>query len=338
VAEIGKATQRASELTTSLLAFSRKLESRLRPVDLGRLIRETQGLLERSIPKMIRIDFHLEKGLTAIQADPAQVEQVLINLVVNARDAMPDGGHLTIETDMAPEGEALPPVSGDAASGPFVRLRVTDTGQGMDQRTLDHIYEPFFTTKATGQGTGLGLSIVYGIMKSHGGLIHCASQPQRGTRFTLLFPSTDQPVEDTAAPVDHAVPGGRETILLVDDEPALRELGQELLQDHGYRVFLAPSGELALQMVEANPYRYDLVLLDVIMPGMGGERCLEELLKRVPELKVILVSGFSASGSAREFMERGAKGFVFKPYRLAQLLRAIRAALDGEGEGGGPAA
>jgi two-component system cell cycle sensor histidine kinase/response regulator CckA len=316
--EICRAVERGGELSRRLLTFSRSVESRTLPVDMNLQVRQAYELLKRVIPKMINIELQLAPGLKIINADPIQIEQILMNLGVNARDAMPDSGTLVLRTEnVTLEGR-----------GDHVLLSVTDTGWGMDKGTLEHIYEPFFTTKEIGAGTGLGLAMVYGILKNHGGYIKCESKPGKGTTFRLYFPVIEEKTKGET--VDEAInaEGGTETILLVDDEISIRDIGEESLVRFGYTVMTAEDGESGLGLFREHRDRIDLVVLDLIMPGMGGRRCLMEMLAIDPEVKVIIASGYSSKGSREEAIEAGAAEFIDKPYDIVQMLEAVRKALD----------
>jgi len=330
--QIEKAAHRASELTQQLLAFSRKVESNLRPVDLNQELEQVRNLLERTIPKMIAIELHLEDHLNVIRADPAQLEQVIMNFGVNARDAMPDSGKLVFETENVTLDEEYCKAHLGARPGRYVLLSISDTGQGMDKETLEHIFEPFFTTKGVGSGTGLGLAMVYGIIKSHGGYIMCYSEPGEGTTFKIYLPVMEgDPVRnETETNRNAAVPeGGSETILLVDDEEILRDIGKDILEKFGYTVLLAADGESALELYRENPEDISLVILDIVMPGMGGKKCLEEILKMNPQAKVVMASGYSINGRVKEVLDGGARAFIKKPYELKQMLAEVRKVLDG---------
>jgi len=325
--QILRAAQRGGELTRQLLTFSRKMESSLCPVNVNRIIEDMRGLLERTIPKMIKVVMHLNPNLHQVNGDGVQLEQVLMNLAVNARDAMPDGGILTISTEEKEfpghEGKVLP----EMAPGPYVVLRVADTGTGMDQETLERIFNPFFTTKEVGRGTGLGLAMVYGIVKNHQGHIVCESEPGGGTSFVIYLPAIDLlPDQATVAPVTE-LPRGVETILLVDDEPYIREIGQKILTQFGYTVICAESGEMALRLVKEQREQIQLVILDIIMPGMGGEQCLKKLSADFPSLKVIIASGYSDTTTQEHIVQEGLT-FINKPYKVGKMLQVVREVLD----------
>ena len=327
---IEKSAQRAGDLTKQLLIFGRKVESKLNPVDLNQEVVHVSNLLERTIPKMIDQELHLAEDLKVINADPGQLEQIVMNLGVNARDAMPDGGRLIIETENVTLDEEYCRAHLGAGSGEYVLLSVSDIGHGMDREILEHIFEPFYTTKETGKGTGLGLAMVYGIVKSHGGYIMCYSEPGQGATFKIYFPvvqaeSIKQRLEQKEA---EEIAGGTERVLLVDDEGAILDTGKDILERFGYTAITAESGERAVEIFESEKEHIDLIILDVGMPGMGGHKCLKELLKIDPKTKIVISSGYSVIGKVRETLESGAAGFIGKPYRLADMLKQVREVLD----------
>jgi len=326
---IERSSQRASDLTRRLLIFGRKVESKLKPVDLNHEVVQVSRMLERTIPKMINIEQCLVENLKITNADPVQIEQIMMNMGVNARDAMPDGGKLIFKTENVILDEAYCKSHMGSNPGEYVLLSVSDTGQGIDDEIIEHIFEPFFTTKETGKGTGLGLAMVYGIVKNHGGYITCESEQGRGATFKIYFPVIELENEVTK-PKETEVPiiGGNETILLVDDENSICELGKETLSKVGYRVLTVPDGERALEIYSRASSQVDLVVLDLIMPGIGGKRCLDGLLKLNPRAKVLISSGYSSDGAISEALEAGAKGFVAKPYEVKQILKVIREVLD----------
>jgi PAS domain S-box-containing protein len=322
--------KRGADLVQRLLTLSRKAEIRPQPLNLNRRITELRNMLERTIPKMIEIRLALDDGLATMNADPTQIDQILMNLAVNARDAMPEGGKLVIETDNVTLGEDYSETHLGARPGPYVLLSVSDTGEGMDKETVQHIFEPFFTTKGPGEGTGLGLATVYGIVKQHDGHITCYSELGSGTTFKLYFPalvSVDQSIESEPKTLPR---GGSETILLVDDEEFLRDLGCRILTKAGYTVITASNGKEALDEYRERCHDIDLVILDVIMPEMGGKQCLEALLSINPSARVVVASGFSVKGPTRDAVTARAKGFVNKPYDIGQLLAVVREVLDKE--------
>ncbi|MFH1491082.1 MAG: ATP-binding protein [Pseudomonadota bacterium] len=330
LATIEKSVRTASDLTRSLLIFSRKVQSELRPVDLNHEVVHVSKMLERVIPKMIKIEMQLDAKLKHINADSAQMEQVIMNLGINARDAMAEKGSLLFKTENVVLDEAYCRRHLGAHPGPHALLKVSDSGQGMDGEILEHIFEPFFTTKALGKGTGLGLAMVYGIVKSHGGYIHCESKPGRGTTFMIYFPVLERIRERKESLIGEEGPaiGGDETVLLVDDDENIRRLGEEILTRYGYSVMLASDGESALDLYRKADGKIDIILLDLIMPGMGGRQCLENLIKIDPRVKIVIATGYSFDGYTRETIQKWSQGVITKPYDLKKMLRIVRQVLD----------
>jgi signal transduction histidine kinase/ActR/RegA family two-component response regulator len=327
---IEKASGRAGSLTQQLLAFSRRVESRLQPTNLNTLIRLVKKILDRTLPKMIHIRLALAENLSEIAADDVQIEQVLMNLALNARQAMPDGGQLTFATRNVFIDQAGCAVHPDLTTGEYVHLSVTDTGSGMDDKIRQHIFEPFYSTRGVGEGSGLGLSMVYGIVKNHGGSIECTSNEGCGTEFNMYFPVPAAETSTGARRTDKKgdLLGGDETVLIVDDDPALVTLGQHVLERYGYHVLTAESGEAALATYRAHGEGIDLVVLDLNMPGMGGEKCLSELVWIKPGIKLILTSGYPPDGCLRETIAAAGCEFIGKPYPLDALLRKVRDVLN----------
>lgn len=326
--KIHQSARRGAELVQRLLTFSRKTEINPRPLNLNHSIKEMRKMLERTIPKMIEIRLVLADNLNAINADPTQMDQILMNLAVNARDAMPDGGKLAVKTANVVLDEADVASCPDVAPGDYVHLTVSDTGVGMGEEVLEHIFEPFFTTKETGKGSGLGLSIVHGIVHRHGGHIRCSSVPGEGTTFEICLPaltSKEEPQERVAGTMP---PGGSETILIVDDDELILDLGSRVLTKAGYTVITASNGREAVDVYQRRGQEISLVILDLIMPEMGGRQCLEGLLKLDPSVKVVVATGFSVDGETKEALASGAKGFVNKPYEVRQILEVVGEALD----------
>ncbi|UCG13056.1 MAG: PAS domain S-box protein [Deltaproteobacteria bacterium] len=331
--KIHRSARRGAELTQQLLTFSRKVESKRRILDLNREVEQVRKLLERTIPKMIEIELCLASDLMRVKADPAQMEQAIMNLAVNAKDAMPDGGKISIETaNVTLDGTHCETHLG-TGPGKYVKVSISDTGHGMDREIVEHVFEPFYTTKEVGKGTGLGLAMVYGIVKSHDGHILCHSSPEMGTTFKIYLPAIEQEsekgeTEDTKTPVN----GGTETILLVDDEELIRELGVELFGDAGYRVLTAADGPSALQLYRQEKDKIDLIILDLIIPGIGGGKCLEEILRINPRARVLVASGYSADDPLREAVTSGARAHISKPYNVGQMLALVREVLDQDRE------
>ncbi len=325
-----EAGDRASKLVRQILAFSRRASFEMHPLDLNKEISHATLLLERTLPKMISLHTQLAADLEPIKGDANELEQVLVNLATNARDAMPQGGRLifetsniTIEADDSAAYLKLTP-------GDYVLLQVSDTGQGMDEQTREQMFDPFFTTKDPGKGTGLGLSTVYGIVKSHGGHLVCYSEPGQGTAFKIYLPvfrqAEDSEQRPQAAPRQPA--GGHESILLVDDEKLLLELGESLLRQAGYQVMKAQSGEEALEIYRQHMNQLDLVITDLGMPGMGGYKTMAAILEINPRAKVLIASGYTANHQVKSALETGAAGYVAKPFSRLELLTKIREALD----------
>jgi len=321
----------ASELTRQLLTFSRKIESQLIPLDLNVELREAIKLLQRTLPRMIRIETRLAPDLCIVNADRVQFEQIVMNLGINARHAMPDGGALIIETGNVDLDDAYCRSHVGAVPGPYAMLSVADTGIGMDTNTREHIFEPFFTTRETGRGTGLGLAMVYGIVKSHNGYIDCQSEIGKGTVFSIYFPATagGGTVEK---PQDKVIqyPKGHESVLLIDDDQAVREVGREILEQFGYRVIEAEDGESGLRRYREHGDTIDLILLDLNMPGMGGVRCLEKLRDKKVTTPVLITSGDAPKGDSKTILDELAQGMVSKPYEIGLLLTMVRETLDRE--------
>ena len=278
---------------------------------------------------MIQIETHSTGQLWTIRADPVQIEQVLLNLGINAADAMPDAGTLCIHMQNVSLDARSPSPQYDIPSGNYVLLTVSDTGCGMDAETVKHIFEPFFTTKSIGKGTGLGLASVYGIVKSHGGHIQCRSNPGQGTTFDIYFPADVSPKDDAVPnPTNRITRRGTETILIVDDEPNIRDMVSQMLLRFGYTVIQASCGEEALQFHAERKQSIDITILDLGMPGMGGLRCLQALLHQNPQETVLIASGYSADLMVAKALESGAAGFIGKPYQLAELVKRVRDILD----------
>jgi len=329
--QIERSVQRAAALTKQLLIFSRREESRLEPLDLNEVVRQAQKTLARTIPESIVSELRLAADLRPLEGDAVQLEHVLFNLGINAKDAMPDGGKIVIGTRNVRLDEAFCRSHVGVTPGDYVELSFRDTGHGMEQETLERIFEPFYTTKGVGSGIGLGLAIVYGIVQSHRGIILCESSPAAGTTFRIYLPAQERaaaaPEKEARKRADYR---GVETIMIVDDEPDILDIGQNTLEQFGYTVLMARSGEEAVEAYSKRGREIDLVILDLGMPGMGGERCLQELLKMNPSVKVLIASGYAATQTVQGILEAGATGFMAKPYRLEDMLKKVREVLDGE--------
>jgi len=326
---VSAAARRASSLTQQLLMFSRKQKMQPKVLDLNKIIANLGKMLQRLLGDDITLESRLENVLPAIEADTGMIEQIIMNLSVNARDAMPKGGKLLITTSLATIDDAYVQLHPDAHPGQFVRLSVADTGTGMSKETLSRIFEPFFTTKEVGKGTGLGLATVYGITKQHNGWVEVDSELGVGTTFVVHLPASSKSFDTTfeKAP-QKAVKGGHETIMLVEDEPVLRELAHVILNDYHYQVLEAGTGVEAIKVWEKHEGKIDLLLTDMVMPeGMTGRELAEELRRRKPDLKVIYTSGYSADVMGGDLGLRDAK-FLQKPYPPPLLAKTVRECLD----------
>ncbi len=322
---IEKYVENGSELTQQLLGFARGGKYNVKPTSLRELVEESAQMFGRT-KKEIRIHkTHLKETLP-VAVDRGQIEQVLLNLFVNAWQAMPGGGDLYLLTEDV-ELDAGYQASYEVVPGPYVKLSIMDTGKGMDRATRKRIFEPFFTTKEMGRGTGLGLASAYGIIKNHAGYINVYSEKGRGTTFNIYLPASGhtRPEEDGAT---RRIYTGSETILLVDDEDITMDVGQELLEELGYKVLTARNGRDAIALYRQHKTRIDMVILDMVMPGMGGGATYDELKRLNPEVKVLLASGYSISGEASKILERGCNAFIQKPFNMKQLSEKIRRVLD----------
>jgi len=326
--EIHAAAERSADLTRRLLAFSRRQVIAPRVLDLNQQMRSMESLLRRIIGEDVDLSFALEPGLWPVSMDPSQVDQVVANLAVNARDAMPDGGKLTVETGNATLDETYSRLHAGARAGDHVMLAVSDTGCGMDAPTLERVFEPFFTTKPEGQGTGLGLAMVYGIVRQNGGSIRIVSEPGRGTSVRLYVPRCEhgEVSETIARPA--SVQRGHETILLVEDEAKLRELAREILEQLGYRVLAAGSPGEAISLCEKHAGGIDLLLTDVVMPVMNGRELADRVLALRPRVKVLFTSGYTANAIAHRGVLDPDVAFLAKPFSLSALSSTVRATLD----------
>ena len=328
--QIRRAAERAASLTQQLLAFSRKQVLQPKVLDLNDAVADIQKMLSRVIGEDIELVASLHPSLLSVKADPGQVEQVLMNLAVNARDAMPQGGKLLMETSNLDVGAELARDL-ELAPGRYVMLRVTDSGLGMDAGTLSHIFEPFFTTKPRGKGTGLGLATVYGIVKQSGGSIQVKSEVGKGTTFHIYFPVADGSASQRREVVaSENAPRGTETILIAEDEPDLRELTRIFLEGYGYKVLSAASAEQAIQQAESFSEPIDLLLTDVIMPGMSGRQLAEKILSNRPQTRIVYMTGYTDDMVVQhKVLEPGVK-LLQKPFTKFDLALKVRATLDGE--------
>jgi two-component system, cell cycle sensor histidine kinase and response regulator CckA len=324
--EIVKATDRGSSLTQGLLTFSRKEVALPKIVELNSLIADQIKMLKRLIPENIEVKFAPGSGLDCVKADPSQLEQVIMNLVINARDAMPDGGRLTLATQNAP-GDDSPALSGEVKAEQYVLLTITDNGCGMDAETKSHIFEPFFTTKDQGKGTGLGLATVFGIVKHSGGRILVTSEPGMGTTFKIFFPSVAEKVQRSAKKDGEVPVIGSGTILLVEDEDGVRNSAAEYLSESGYTVLKASGGTEALQMAEQYQQPIDLLLTDLVMPQMSGTDLAKKIAEMRPAIRTIFMSGYSNNLLSAQQITDPRHVLLKKPFRLAALGERVRQTL-----------
>jgi signal transduction histidine kinase/ActR/RegA family two-component response regulator len=330
LAHITEGVDRLAKLVRQILAFSSKQVMQRKALDVRETLGHTSEMLGRLLGEQVALRFEIAPRLPPILADPDMFQQIVVNLVVNARDAMSSRGQLTIRAAESSFAAADIPPKSDRKAGRFVRLSVTDTGSGMDTAIINHLFEPFFTTKDIGKGTGLGLATVHGMVNQHQGWIEVESKLGQGTTFDIYFPATDQALEKPIEPDDQPeVRGGKETVLVVEDESVLRELVREILSIHGYRVLEAANGLEALRVWEENREKVDLLLTDMSMPhGLSGRDLADKLRKEDPRLPVVFSSGYS-----QEMVERSEDAgqgafYLSKPYTPVQLAQAVRQALD----------
>ncbi len=329
IEEIRKAGERSAELTHQLLAFSRQQILQEKVLDLNKVVADTSMMLERVIGEDVKLITALSPQIGKIKADPGQLSQVILNLVVNARDAMPQGGKLTIETKNVELDASYARNHRSVKPGNYVMMAVSDTGSGIDSETMDHMFEPFFTTKGVGKGTGLGLSTVYGIIKQSGGNIWVYTELEKGTTFKIYFPLISE--NGNSAEKSNLTTGmekGTETILLVEDEELLRKLGREVLETGGYNVIEAQDGVDALAVCENLSEQIDLLLTDVVMPLMGGRELAEKLAEKYPKMRVLFTSGYTNDAIVRHGIIAEGTNFIQKPFTLDALSRKVREILD----------
>jgi two-component system, cell cycle sensor histidine kinase and response regulator CckA len=326
IKNIEKYVESGTELSRQLLGFARRGKYQVKASDINDIIEKSASMFART-RKEIRVDPQLSPDVWTVEVDRGQIEQALLNLYVNAWQAMPEGGTLYLMTENLYLDESYVQAY-KITPGRYVKITVADTGVGIDKADMNRIFEPFFTTKEMGRGTGLGLASVYGIIKSHGGHINVYSEKGQGTTFTVYLPASQRQVEQEAKSAPAEVLKGKETILLVDDEEMIIDVGRGLLGELGYTVIAAKSGPEALDIYRLNRDRIDLVIMDMIMPGMGGGETFDRLKTINPNAKVLLSSGYSINGQASKIMERGCDGFIQKPFNIKQLSAKIREILE----------
>ncbi len=330
ISQIHRAGDQAAALTRQLLAFSRKQVLSPKILDLNALIRELDKMLRRLIGADINLAHSLAEDLGAIRADPAQVEQVIMNLSINARDAMPRGGHLTLETRNVDFDDSYAQHHFQIRPGPYVLLAVSDTGIGMDENIRARIFEPFFTTKEPGKGTGLGLSTVHGIVQQSGGRIEVYSEPGKGTTFKVYFPRlVNRGALGSTTATELQIPRGSETILLVDDDEGVRALAKLVLQSCGYTVLESAHGLEGLQVGLSRKAPIDLLITDVVMPQMSGRTLVEQLRSFHPEMKILYISGYTDDAIVRHGVLESDVAFLHKPFTPMSLAQKVRAVIDG---------
>jgi nitrogen-specific signal transduction histidine kinase/ActR/RegA family two-component response regulator len=331
VEEIKKAGERAASLTRQLLAFSRKQVLQPKVLNINAVISDIEKMLRRLIGEDVGLKTIIASELGSIKADPGQIEQVLMNLAINARDAMPQGGKLTIEAENVYLNDEYARQHIAVKPGPYVMLAVSDTGTGMDEKTQAHIFEPFFTTKEAGKGTGLGLSTVYGIVKQSGGNIWVYSEVGRGTTFKIYLPRVDEGAQEykRSAEVEEIFQG-TETILLAEDEEMVRKLAREVLETYGYQVLEAANGREALLICERYKEPIHLLITDVVMPEMSGRELSDRLAQLRPEIKVLYMSGYTDNAIVHQGVLDEGANFIQKPFSPHTLAQKVRTVLSGE--------
>jgi two-component system cell cycle sensor histidine kinase/response regulator CckA len=326
--KIGDQARRAAGLTRQLLAYARRQILEPKNINLNQMVKETVGLLEKVIGEQIEVKMALAEDLRVTRADPAQIEQVLMNLCFNARDAMPAGGQLLIETRNLNLDEKYSARHADARPGHWVQLSVSDTGTGMNAATLERIFEPFFTTKEVGKGTGLGLATVFGIMKQHGGFIEVYSEVGTGTAFHVHLPVSEGEADALRAADDAPVRGGNELILVAEDHDGMRDMAEQILGTLGYKLILARDGEEAVRKFHDRADEISLLLMDVVMPKMAGTDAYEKINSVRPGLPVVFTSGYSEQGAYLTAALRAGATVLQKPYGARSLARKVRELLD----------
>ena len=316
----------AANLTGQLLGFSRGGKYEVKTTDLNRLIKDSSKMFGRT-KKEIKLHNKYQKGVWMVEADQGQIEQVVLNLFVNAWQAMPGGGDIYIETNNVILDKDYTKAY-HVTHGKYVKITITDNGTGMDEATRQKIFEPFFSTKEKGRGTGLGLASAYGIIKNHDGFINVYSEKGEGTTFNIHLPSTENKGIKEQEPLKEILKG-EGTVLLVDDEDMIIDIGVRMLESIGYKALKATGGKEAVEIYKANRDKIDLVILDMIMPDMSGGATFDRLKEINPDIKIVLASGYSVNGQAKEILKRGCKGFIQKPFNTGELSRKIREVLDG---------
>lgn len=329
LADMEANVQRAAGLVRQVLTFGRGIGGNRVPLQPAQIVREIRQVIRDTFPKSIEFEYHAAPDLWLVIGDPTQIHQVLLNLCINARDAMPHGGRLAIELENVVLDENYTGMNLEAKPGPYVAIKVADTGTGIPQEIQDKIFDPFFTTKEPGKGTGLGLSTTLGIVKSHGGFIHCYSEMGKGSTFKVYFPANATPAAaESAAVAQTGLPRGRnELVLVVDDEEPIRNVVQKTLERFGYRVLLAANGAEALALYARHRAEIALVITDMMMPIMDGPATIVALMAMNPQVKIIGSSGQASNGGGAKALSTGVKHFIPKPYTAEAMLRALHEVL-----------
>ncbi|MEE9610242.1 MAG: response regulator, partial [Desulfatiglandales bacterium] len=323
--KIEEQVKSGAKLTKQLLSFAMRGKYEVRPTNLNEMVEMTSSMFGRT-KNEIKIHEKYQKAIWTVEVDQGQIDQVLLDLYVNAWQAMPSGGDLYLETEnvILDENHTRPY---QVESGDYVKISITDTGVGMDEEVQQRVFEPFFTTEEMGRGPGLGLASAYGIIKSHGGIINVFSEKGKGTSFNIYLPAKDKRVIEEKWLPDKVLKG-TETILLVDDEEHIVDVGAQLLKTLGYKVLEARSGKKAIEVYKKNREKIDMVILDMVMPGIGGGEVFDSIKEINPNIKILLASGYSINGEATEIMRRGCDGFIQKPFNMEGLSQMIREILD----------
>lgn len=324
---IGEYIKSAADLTKQILGFARGGKYEIRTTDLNEFIKKQNRMFGRT-KKEVTVRGKYQEDLWTVEVDRVQLEQVLLNLYVNASDAMPRGGDLYVQTENVIIQKDCAEVF-HVEPGKYVKISVTDTGAGMEEAVKERIFDPFFTTKEMGRGAGLGLASAYGIIKNHSGIINVYSEEGHGTTFNIYLPASEKEISEEKAPEKDLI-NGSESVLIIDDEDMVIDVGEQLLEKMGYKVFTATSGVEAIEVYSKNSDKIDMVILDMIMPGMSGSEVYENLRKIKPDIKVLLSSGYSINGNAQEILDRGCNCFIQKPFTLNDLSRKLREVLDGK--------
>jgi CheY-like chemotaxis protein len=331
---IETSARRGSSLTRQLLTFARKTETLTRPVDVNEIIRETLHLFERSVTREIVVTTHLTDDHTMVNGDDGQIQQALLNLFLNARDAMPDGGTLNVSTEVLIADAHTTSQFSSVRAGPFVVVRVSDTGHGIPAEIQNRVFEPFFTTKD--HGTGLGLSVVYGVVQNHGGFINLESPPGQGTTLSLFLPRVIVPA-GAARRRRLRLPHGKEHVLVIEDEDSVSEIARDMLAGLGYTVYTAADGKAGVECYRTRQGSIDLILLDINMPVMGGKEAFDLIRTINPRVPIIVVTGYGKTIVETSSFSTEVDGFIQKPFQLETLALTVRSALDKKAPSSEPA-